>query len=473
MDRIYVKDVIEATGGKLICGSEDQPIDGVCMDSRIADENSLFVAIPGEHTDGHEYLDAAFKKGASSAIVSREVAVPSGMACILVENSIYALQELSRWYMSNRLSMKKIAVTGSVGKTTTRDLIHAAMSSKYIVGKNERNYNSETGLPLTVLTFTRDMQVGVMEMGTSGGMEEVARLADLVRPDIAVITNIGVSHIEFLKTRENILKAKLGIAKYFTDKNTLVINGNDDQLVSLLGANPPYDIVTVGNEDALCEVDYFVADVSERGIEGLKFKLLHKEKAYDVELPIPGYHNAINAALAIAAAKVAGVSIEDAISGMANMTTTGSRLRMIDVGNIKIIDDAYNAAPDSMRSAIRTLAGADAKRRIAVLGDMNELGSNSSEMHFSIGRFVAEKEIDILIAVGEKADDIACGVEAAIRERKTAEDAPNTIRCVDRDDAFNELMNIVKEGDLVLVKASRGMALDEIAKRMEKEYSRT
>lgn len=469
MDRIYVRDVAEATGGKIICGNPDAAIDSVCMDTRVASENSLFVAIPGERTDGHKFLDSAFQNGASCALVSKEVEVPKGMACVLVDETVRGLQELSRWYMSERLSMKKIAVTGSVGKTTTRDLLFAAVSSKYKAGKNEKNFNSETGLPLTVLTFDREMEVGIMEMGTGGGMDEVSLLADLVRPDIAIITNIGVSHIEYFKTRDNILKAKMGIAKYFSDESTLVINADDDKLCSIKDENPGYKLVTVGSERALCDVDYLVKDVHENGLDGVQFELVHDGKTLDVKLPIPGAHNAINAALAIAGAEVAGVSAEESISGLSNMITTGSRLKVVEIGEFRIIDDSYNAAPESMKSAISTLVSSSAKRKIAVLGDMNELGEESEKMHFSVGKFAAEKEIDILIAVGEKANAIAVGAEVAIDDKRKG-GSLEIIRCADAEEAFSKLKRMVDKGDLILVKASRGMELDEIVRRMQEEY---
>ena len=472
MDRIYAKDVINATCGKLISGSCDAVIENVCMDSRLVCENSLFVAIPGERTDGHNYLDSAFEKGASCALVSREVEIPEGMTCILVDDTVHGLQELSRWYMSEVLSMKKLAVTGSVGKTTTRGLLFAAGNSKYKAGKNNKNFNSDIGLPLTVLTFDGDMEVGIMEMGTSGGMEEIALLADLVKPDIAIITNIGVSHIEYLGTRENILKAKLGIARYFSEENTLIINADDDKLVSVKEMGEAYKIITVGTEDALCDVDYLATDVEEIGAAGLVFKLRCEDGEYEVKLPIPGVHNAINAALAIAGAKEAGVPVEESIRGMANMTTTGSRLKLIEVGGLRIIDDSYNAAPESMKSAITTLINGEGTKKIAVLGDMNELGEKSEEMHFDIGRFAAERGVDVLITVGEKAAAIARGAEAALSEKMTAGEKTRTtiIRCGEKESAYMVLRGIVRSGDIVLVKASRGMALDELVDRIESEY---
>ena len=464
MDRFYVGDVVVATGGKLICGDPNAAIDSVCMDSRIVGENSLFVAIPGERTDGHNFLESAREKGASCALVSREVEVPDGMACVLVEESVYGLQELSRWYMSSHLDMKKIAVTGSVGKTTTRDFLFAAVSSTFVSGKNEKNYNSETGLPLTVLSFDSKMEAGITEMGTDRGMDEISRLADIVRPNVAVITNIGVSHIEFFKTRERIFEAKMGIANYFSEGNTLVVNADDDKLSSLKKENLPYDVVFVGSEKALCEVDYMVSDVREKGLEGLMFTLSHDGKNYNVELPIPGEHNAINAALAVAGANAIGVSIEDAIDGMKNMTTTGSRLKLINVGGFEIIDDSYNAAPESMKSAVSTLMRGDGERKIAVLGDMNELGEESEKMHFGVGAFAAEKNPEYIITVGEKAKAIADGAES-INSAST-----KVIRCNDLDGAFQAIKGIIKAGDLVLVKASRGMALDELVARIEEEY---
>ena len=472
MDRIYVKDVALATGGKIISGNPDAPIDSVCMDSRVVSDNALFVAIPGERMDGHKFLDSAFQKGASCALISREVEAPKGMACVLVDETVYALQELSRWYMSEHLSMKKVAITGSVGKTTTRDLLFAAVSSKEKAGKNEKNYNSETGLPLTVLTFDKDMKVGIMEMGTGGGMDEVSRLADLVRPDVAIITNIGVSHIEYFGTRDRILEAKLGIAKYFSEGNTLVINADDDKLVSLIDSELSYKIVTVGSGSAECDVDFLVTDVCERGIDGLSFNVSHAGKNHSAYIPVPGVHNAMNAGLAIAAAYTIGIPVEDSISGMANMTTTGSRLKVIEIGDFRIIDDSYNAAPESMKSALTTLVSGEARRKIAVLGDMNELGKESESMHFSLGRYAAEKEIDILVTVGEKAMAIADGADALIKETSSAGSysSMNVIRCADTEELFSRLREIIKDGDLILFKASRGMALDEVVQKIETEY---
>lgn len=462
MDRISLDFILKATGGELISGARDSFVCGVAIDSRKIETDYLFVAIAGENTDGHAYIDSASEKGASCALVSKDVEA-EGISLVKVPDTVRALQELSKEYLKT-LPMKHIAVTGSVGKTTTRDLLYAAVSSVYKAGKNSGNFNNEIGLPLTIMSFDKTMNVGVMEMGTMGTLGEIDRLADIGRPDVAIITNIGVSHMETLGSRDNILKTKLEITDYFTEDNALIVNVDDDKLSSLDEKDYVFRIIKVGTEKALKKPDYLVTKVKDNGLDGTSFTLSAGDEKYDVVLPIPGEHNALNAALAIAGAKEMGVSIVDAISGISNMVTTGSRLRIVDVSGFRIIDDSYNAAPASMKAAIKTLVSSDAKRRIAVLGDMNELGTESKNMHFDVGRFVAESKIDVLVTVGKKALWIAEGAEEALSDE---DGLKSVIRCTDAEEAFMELKEILKEGDLVLVKASRSMKLDELVKQIE------
>lgn len=456
MKSISVKDIIEVTGGKLISGSDSAEVLGAAIDSRKVKDGNLFIAIPGEKTDGHNYLGAAEEAGAKCALVSRDMKCSGDMALVLVKDTVEALQRLSKWYLRN-LSIKKIAVTGSVGKTTTRDLVHEAVSSIYVSGKNSGNYNNTIGLPLTVMNFTPDMEVGVMEMGTMGSFGEIRCLADIGRPDVAIITNIGVSHMETLGSRGGILKTKMEVTEFFDDKNTLIINYDDDKLASIKDEDYEFRIVRVslqGKEEA----DYKVISVNDRGIDGLSFSLMCPEGNFDIEMPIPGMHNALNAALAIAGANAVGVSTEDAISGMQNMITTGNRLKIIDGNNFRLIDDSYNAAPVSMKSALTTLINSKAERRIAILGDMNELGEDSSEMHREVGRFMGNKDIDLLITIGEKARDIADGARSS--------GCKNILSFDTQDDAYIKIKDLIETGDLILVKASRGMELDKLVQRI-------
>ena len=462
MNEITVSEILKATNGKLVSGSPEATVCGVTIDSRKVEEGFLFVAIKGENTDGHKYIESARDLGATCALVSSDVDVVDGIALVKVDDTAYALQELGKAYLTG-LSMKKIAVTGSVGKTTTRDLLHAAVSSIYKAGKNSGNLNNDLGLPLTVLSFDSSMQVGVMEMGTMGSLGEIHRLADIGRPDAAIITNIGVSHLETLGTRDNILKTKLEITDYFTKENTLIINADDDKLGIIEPNNYDFKIIKVGTEKAFSAPDYLVSKVSDNGLNGTGFCLSVGGNIFDVVLPIPGAHNALNAALAIAGANVIGVSIEDAIRGISNMVPTGSRLRIVELDGIKIIDDSYNAAPQSMKAAITTLVNSDCDRRIAVLGDMYELGTDSEAMHSEVGRFAAESGVDILITVGENAFAIAKGAEAIKKS-----DAPIIVSTRTSEEAYAALSDVMQDGDLILVKASRGMKLDELVRRLEK-----
>lgn len=471
MDIIKVKDILEATNGKLVAGSPDAEVCGVTIDSRKVEQSYLFVAIKGENTDGHNYISSAKDLGASCVLVSSDAEIPEGLSAVKVSDTVQALQELGKTYLA-KLPMRRIAVTGSVGKTTTRDLLHAALSSVYKVGKNSGNFNNDIGLPLTVLTFDSSMDIGVMEMGTMGTLGEIDRLADIGRPEAAIITNIGVSHMETLGSRDNILKTKLEITDYFTQENTLIVNADDDKLGPLNKSDFNFKIIKVGTEKAFGDTDYLVTNIKDNGLLGTEFTLEKDGESFEIKLPIPGAHNALNAALAIAGAEALGVSIKDAIRGIADMVPTGSRLRIVEVGGIKIIDDSYNAAPASMKAALTTLKNSDGKRKIAVLGDMNELGEDSEALHYDVGSFAASSGVDILVTVGEKALAISRGAE---EHKKSSADAQKSgmqglteiHRCESIDAALKILTPILSEGDLLLVKASRGMKLDELVKNLE------
>lgn len=471
MDKISINDIIKGTKGKLISGpyldskgdSDGNFITGVTIDSRRVKQGDLFVAIPGEKTDGHNFLMGAKDKGALCALISKEEFGIKDLNCILVEDAVTALQELGKWYISN-LRMKKIGVTGSVGKTTTRDFVHAAVSGKYKAGKNSGNLNNDIGLPLTILTFDSTMDVGVMEMGTMGAMGEIHRLADIGRPDAAIITNIGVSHMETLGSRDNILKTKLEVADFFGKDNSLILNYDDDKLSTIRDEDYSFKIIKVGTKGNPNKLDYEVSDVKDYGLDGVTFTLNTPGGEYGVRLPIPGSHNALNAALAIAGASAMGVNGEDAIKGIALMETTGNRLRKIEKNGFKILDDSYNAAPVSMKSAVTTLANSQAARRIAILGDMYELGADSEKMHFEVGEFVAKSKMDILITIGEKARLIGEGCE----EAKSETGSSIEIRSFETKEEFYPIMkNLFKAGDLILVKASRGMKLDQLVGKIE------
>ena len=478
MVKTKTSEIAKIIGGKIIAGEGKRDVTNVVIDSREASKGSLFVALKGEFTDGHRFLQSACEGGASCLLISDQEAaseygqeVMKGDSCdvILVDDALMALQDFSSHYLME-MDMECIAVTGSVGKTTTRDMLYAAMKTKYNTGTNQKNYNSETGLPLTLLSFTPDMEKGVLEMGMDAP-GQIARLVEIAEPRAAVITNIGISHIERLGSRKEIFKAKMEIASDFDGKNTLVVNGDDDMLGMLSKELVPYELIKVGTK-ASC--DYTVKNIRDRGIEGISFDLIlpgegKERETIKVNLPVPGAHNALNAGLAIAGAAVMGVEPRDAISGIMNMEMTGSRMKVMEAAGIKVVDDAYNAAPASMNSALDMLMHTKGKRRIAVLGGINELGPVSEEEHRGVGAHVAKLQPDLLITIGDMASWIQDGAKK--ESKKTGKNKTEYIHVSTKEELYPRIDKIFKNGDVVLVKASRSYELEELANKIVKEKS--
>ena len=444
--------------GKVIAG-EDVTVTGVCQDSRLATEGSLFVAIDGDAFDGHDFIGSAMEKGCVAVIADNDkkaataLSEAKGKVClIIVESSEKALQDLASSYIRS-LELKKVAVTGSTGKTTTRDMLYHVLKGKYKTGKNEGNFNSTVGVPLTIMTFDDDIEAAVIEMGMDKP-GEISIMTNIVEPDIAVITNVGVSHMERLGSREAIFRAKMEITETLDDTNTLIVARDDmflnkENIREKIGGN--FNIITVG-EDKDC--DFVVSEINMSGDGRVSFNLtgpsrFESGEGRDIEslafhLPIPGKHNAINGSLAVAAGIMMGVSMKEAAEGLEKMILTGKRLSVERNGGITVIDDTYNASPDSMKAALDILSNMDGKRKIAVLGDMYELGDEEEELHRQVGQIASEKA-DILFTLGELGKFISC------------ENHFNTV------EEFKEATkDFFKDGDVVLVKASRGMALERI-----------
>lgn len=454
------KKIAELSGGKLVSGPGTFKAREAEIDSRLIKDEMMFVALKGTTTDGHRFIQDAYKNGARVFMISdlemtKEYAgdlLEKGCCdFILVEKDLEDFQDFAGKYFRG-LSIDSIVVTGSVGKTTVRDMLTSALSSKYKVGTNKKNYNSPTGLPMTLLTFEPDMDMGVLEMGMID-MGQISRMAELANPKAAIITNIGISHVERLGSRENIFKAKMEVAENFDEDSTLVINGDDDMLKTLKDEEVPYKIVRVGREEGN---DFVVFEEKNLGFDGSRFSLKTPEETIKVELGIPGLHNTVNCALAVAGAWVMGLDPSDAIKGIKNTAMTGSRLKETDVSGIRVVDDAYNAAPVSMKGILSILEGTEAKRRIAILGGINELGDLSREEHIGVGKFAAGCNIDMLITVGSVAEDIAKGAKEAGADFdiKTFET---------KEEIYPLIPKLFKEGDAIIVKASRSYELDQLA----------
>lgn len=464
MKKTTIEEVVRASGGALIKGNKEEFITGVKHDSRECGEGDMFVAIVGDNQDGHKYIPQVVEKGCRTVMVSHtdgwlEAVADEELNIIKVEDTVYSMGELAKYYLST-LDVLKIAVTGSVGKTSVRDMIYYVLSEKYVCGKNLKNYNNFIGLPISIFRFDETTEAVVLEMGMDK-FGEIDRLAEIVKPHIAVITNIGVSHIENLGSRDGIFKAKMEITNHITSggdgrEGTLVFPCDDEYLTKET-TEGNYRQISIG-EDGRSE--YIISDVDDFGLEGIKFNLEHREESSRISLGVPGRHNAVNAAVAIAVGMTAGVSIEEAQQGLLKTELTGSRLKSIDTGRLKVIDDTYNANPDSMKSAIRVLELSECKgRKIAILGDMYELGAESARLHHSVGLFARNLAVDTIVAIGEDAANIAEGASGG--NAKVA-------YYKDKESFCKELSSYVGPGDLILVKGSRGMKMEQIVEELKK-----
>lgn len=454
MDRLTIKEIKEATNGTLLCGNENDTIDNVSTDSRQVNESSLFVPLIGEVHDAHRFIPDVIEKGCRTLIVSDSKAVEKKEELNLIEvkDTTKALQNLAAYYLK-KLGLKTIAVTGSIGKTSTRDITYSILSEKYKTGTTAKNYNNDIGVPITIFSFDSSMEAAVLEIGMDHP-GEIHRLVNIIRPDTGIITFVGVSHIENLGSRENIRAAKMEIADYFGKENHLVLNRDNDMLKDVV-TDDGYEIISVGTDPSY---RYYVHDIRDRGVNGVEFVLTADDRNHTIEVPVPGAHNAVNTALAIAACETLGVTVEEAAKGIGKMKLTEKRLAITKKNGIQVIDDTYNAAPESMKSALNTLMKSDGERKVAILGGMNELGSESAEYHRQVGAHAAELKVDLLISVGRKAMDITEGARKLPAERN--------LHFETKEAFYKEKDSLIKTGDTILVKASRGFEMEQVVEKL-------
>lgn len=452
MKKLTMKQIETGTGGRILCGDENLTVEKICTDSRKAENGDLFFALIGDNHDAHKYLPQVAESGCSCAVISDETQCPEGMTAVLVEDTTKALQKLSAWYLK-QLDIKKVAVTGSTGKTSTRDLTYYVCSEKYKTQKNVGNLNNHLGVPLTILSFDEDTEVGILEMGMDK-FGEIDLLADIVRPDIGLITNIGMSHIENLGSRDGIFQAKMELTHYF-DENHVLIAARDDEYLNEEKINGVYRLVTAGCDGSS---NYIISHIDDFGAEGIQFNLEHNGQMQRFSLPVPGRHNAFNGALAVAAGAELGITMEEAARGLAKTQLTDKRLTVRGKNGIKIIDDTYNASPDSMKAAIDVLMKTRGIRSVAILGDMFELGDGSRLQHELVGRYAAEQKVELLVAIGENSAEMARGAREAGLE--------NVLYFKDKNAFFKEMNSVIETGDVILLKGSRGMEMDKIVKKI-------
>lgn len=444
------KEIVEAINGKVVVrGRED--FNNICIDTRKIQKDNIYIAIKGERFDGNKFVIDAFKKGASIAIVSEilfdienEEKVET---VILVDDTEKALLDLASFYRK-KLGLKVVGVTGSCGKTSTKDLIAAFLSEKYKVFKTKGNFNNQIGLPLMILELDSTYDVAVLEMGMSD-LGEIDVLAKCARPDIAVITNIGLSHIENLKTQDNILKAKSEIFNYFDESNTLIINGEDKNLLKI--KDKCFEILRIGYNH---EYDVYAFNIILME-DNTTFSIQDNNQEIIFNIPMAGKHNSLNSMLAIAVAKKLNLSFEEMKLGIKNLEATSMRLEVIKKDKITIINDCYNASPDSMKSSMDVLTTYKKGRKVAILGTMNELGGEAINAHTEVGNYAKDK-VDLLIAIGSYKECFRKGYSL-----------DSILTFEDKKDFIDDLKTIIKENDVILVKASRGMKFEEIVNSLE------
>lgn len=442
-----VEDVAKATNGKII-GNKDAIIRGVERDSRVLKDDWLFVAIKGERVDGHDFIAQVLKAGAGAALCDH---VPEGVEgnLIVVDDTVKALQDLAEWYR-NTLDVTVVGISGSVGKTSTKEIVSAVLSEKYKVFKTPGNYNNEIGLPLTILMVDEDVDIIVLEMGISD-FGEMTVLAKAAQPDICVLTNIGQSHLEALGTRDGILKAKTEMFGYRNPDGPVYLNGDDDKLSTISDVDGTKPEFFGFNQNNLIHAE----NVETLGLDGTKMTVCLGDNRFDASISMIGKHMVSNALVASAIGQYLGMSNDQIKSGLLAAKTISGRSNLIARGTGFIIDDCYNAAPNSMAAGIETLCLVKNGRKVAILGDMFELGTNSNEMHYEIGEFAATQSLDVLICVGDNSKYI---YEGAMSKNPSFE----VVYFETLEDCKAEIMKILEPGDNILVKASNGMHFSEL-----------
>ncbi|MDD6211682.1 MAG: UDP-N-acetylmuramoyl-tripeptide--D-alanyl-D-alanine ligase [Clostridiales bacterium] len=447
MKNIRIRDIVEATGGRLLCGDPETLIENISIDSRTMKGKDIFVPIIGAKVDAHRFIQGAFQAGAIASFTSEHQQMEDSHPWIYVEDTVKALQDLGAYYRK-KITFPIVGVTGSVGKTTTREMIVAALSAEKRVTSTSGNSNGQLGVPLTLCEMDLDADIAVLEMGMSEP-GEMARIAAVAKPDLGVVTNIGVSHIENLGSRDNICREKMHMADGFSYDNVMILNGDDDILPGFQtsgqyrkvyygqGENCQYRAEKIRTEEGrTC----FTANIDGRQME--------------LSLAVPGVHHVMNALAALAVAHICGVDLEKAGKKLEEFHGFARRLQIITKDDYTYVDDTYNASPDSMKAALQVLDSISTQgRRIAVLADMLELGPNSPRFHYEVGVYGRELKIDQVFVIGE----LAAHIGKAFQEKGIS-----AVFCEGNQEAAAKILEYRKPGDVILLKGSNGMHLGEV-----------
>lgn len=440
---LTVTQAARALGSEIV---SENLINRVSIDSRDVDSNTLFFAIKGERFDGHDFIEDVAKKGVGAIVSHKNIEV--NVPLIKVSDTKQALLDLASFYRHSIKNLIVIGLTGSVGKTTTKEMTACVMAQKYKTLKTEGNFNNEIGMPRTVFRLDNSYECAVLEMGMDG-FGQISDLTNSAHPDCAIITNIGVSHIENLGSRDGILKAKLEILEGMKKGSTLFVNGDNDKLATV--ENADYNIIKFGIDNKKCE--FLAEEITEKDFS-TDFTAVWGDNRQKVTIPTVGIHNVYDALVAFAVGIKYNIAPDLIAKGLRGYTPSGMRQRIKAVNGITVIEDCYNASPDSQKAGLNTLCKIAKGRKIAVLGDMLELGDYTETAHRTVGEYVAECQTDALFTLGESSKYISdsakkCGLKSVFSFTDKAELTEN-------------LKNYLQKGDTVLFKASRGMKLEEV-----------
>ena len=456
MKNLTLENIAKACGGTYVGSDTDKSreVGDITTDSRQAKEGSLFVAIVGERVDAHRFIPAVYEQGALCVLCEKVPEDPKG-AYILVESSLQAVKDIAEFYRQ-QLDIKVVGITGSVGKTSTKEMIASVLSEKYRVLKTLGNFNNELGLPLTMFRLREEDEVAVLEMGINH-FGEMHRLSKVARPDLCVITNIGQCHLEYLGDRDGVLRAKSEIFDFLAEDGKIILNGDDDKLAtvqSVKGISPRFFGIKSDREIRAEQIESV-------GLKGVKCKIFVGEESFDVTVPIPGYHMVLNALAATAVGTSMGMNLEEIKSGIEKLEALSGRFHIIEENGITVVDDCYNANPVSMKASLGVLKDA-LGRKVAVLGDMGELGENEKELHAEVGSFAGGLDIQMCICVGELCQHLADAAQKANPDLEIH-------RFATLEEAVEQLPVLIRTGDNVLVKASHFMHFEKIVDVLTKK----
>ncbi|MEP6777146.1 MAG: UDP-N-acetylmuramoyl-tripeptide--D-alanyl-D-alanine ligase [Chthoniobacterales bacterium] len=449
MDALPLSVIAEFATGVIATGEPNALITRISTDSRTIQPGDLFVPIRGDNFDGHRFVAQAAERGAAGALVEEDWSgnIPDRFALIRIADALAGYQQIAASYRKS-LRLKVIAITGSNGKTSTKDFVAAALAHRFRVTKTEGNFNNHVGLPKTILEATSEDEIAVWELGMNHP-GEIASLAKIAAPEVAIITNIGIAHIEFMGSREAIALEKGALAEIVGSDGTVILNA-DDPFSEAISRRTRAKTIFAG-----IKAGSLRAEDIRQSAEGSQFTVLEGAHRCRAQLPVPGLHMVQNAMLAIAAGRVFGLSLEDCAAGLASTPLTKARVQLREIRGVQFLDDSYNANPESMKAALRTLVELDAEgQRIAVLGQMSELGVESQHGHSAVGQLAAELRIDHLITVGALGAAISRAASSAGLKKARNVETPS--------EAAEILSDIAEVGDLVLVKGSRSARMERV-----------